>query len=392
MTSSSKIKYGRALKKPKFSNNETVFPWRQGNQLLFLIDGEQFYPAMLNAIQEAQHFVLMEMYLFESGRVADQFIDGFMNASLRGLSVQLLVDGYGGLGLSKTDRNRMIESGVQLVEYNPLRFKKVKKNLFRTHRKCLIIDGCRAFVGGAGITDSFDGHFNGKCAWRETVIDVKGQVVKDWQTLFTTNFKKWSNKPVPNVVDFTGIGGDIDARVAYTSGGRHLEIKKTLLNRVYKSRENVWLASAYFVPSRKIRKSLRKAALKGKDVRLLLPGPVTDHPAVRYASRRYYARLLRFGVRIFEYKDRFSHTKILFIDDWFSIGSSNMDRWNFRWNLEANQEIKNRLAARQVRQILQNDFAHSKEIVYHEWKKRSWVQHFKEWLWGKVDLFLSSRM
>jgi len=376
------------LKKSIPSKTEIVFPWRQGNQLRFLIDGEQFYPAMLEAIREAHHFILMEMYLFESGRVADQFIKAFIDASQRGIPVLILIDGYGGLGLSKTDRNRMIKAGVQLVEYNPLRFKKVKKNLFRTHRKCLIIDGYKAFVGGAGITDSFDG----QCAWRETVIEIKGKVVKDWQTLFTTNFKKWSDKTVPGTIDFTHGDGNIDARVAYTSGASHLEIKKTLLNRVYKSQQKVWLASAYFVPSRKIRKSLRKAAFKGKDVRLLLPGPVTDHPAVRYASRRYYARLLRFGVRIFEYQDRFSHTKILLIDEWFSIGSSNMDRWNFRWNLEANQEVRNRDAASQVREILRNDFAHSKEILYQDWKKRSWILRFKEWIWGKVDLFLSSRM
>ena len=377
------------MKKTILGKNELVFPWRQGNQHRFLIDGKQFYPAMLTAISQARHFVLMEMYLFESGRVADQFIDAFIYASRRGIPVFILVDGYGGLGLSKTDRNRMITAGVNLVEYNPLRFKKVKKNLFRTHRKCLIIDGHQAFVGGAGITDSFDG----QCAWRETVIEIKGKVVKDWQTLFTTNFNKWSDKPVPPIInDFTTNGGNIDARVAYTSGGSHLEIKKILLNRVYKSRRKVWLASAYFVPSRKIRKSLRKAAFKGKDVRLLLPGPVTDHPAVRYASRRYYARLLRFGVRIFEYQDRFSHTKILLIDDWFSIGSSNMDRWDFRWNLEANQEIRNRDAARQVSEILLNDFAHSKEIVYQDWKKRSWILRFKEWIWGKVDLFLNSQL
>lgn len=362
-----------------------IFPWRRGNQLRFLIDGEQFYPAMLNAIEQANDFILMEMYLFESGRVADQFINTFINACHRGLTVQILLDGYGGLGLSRHDRSRMLQAGVQLVEYNPLRFKKLKNNLFRTHRKCLIIDGKKAFVGGAGITDSFDGHN----AWRETVAEIQGRVVQDWHTLFSHTFVQWSDNPVPKTVSITQVPGDVTGRVAYTSGGRHLEIQRILLNRIYKSRHKVWLATAYFVPSRKTRKALRKAAHKGKDVCLLLPGPVTDHPAVRYASRRYYARLLRHGVRIFEYQERFSHTKMVLIDDWFSIGSSNMDRWNFRWNLEANQEVKNKDVAAKAQKILLNDFSHSKEMVYSQWIKRSWLQRVKEKFWGKIDLFLT---
>ncbi len=105
----------------------------------------------------------------------------FVAAVQRGVSVQLLIDAYGGLRLSKKDRRKLVDAGVQLVFYNPLMFKKLKKNLFRTHRKYMIIDGLKAFVGGAGVTDSF----YGKNAWRETVVEVKGSVVADWQMLFT---------------------------------------------------------------------------------------------------------------------------------------------------------------------------------------------------------------
>ncbi len=183
--------------------------------------------------------------------------------------------------------------------------------------------------------------------------------------------------------------GDVSARLAYTTGGSRLEIKKVLLKKIENSNASIWLASAYFIPSRKTRKALRKAASNGIDVRLLLPGEITDHPAVRYASRRYYARLLRFGVRIFEYQGRFTHTKMVLIDDWLTIGSSNMDRWNFRWNLEANQEIENENIASKARKIMLDDFSHCHEIKYIDWINRSRIQRTKEWLWGKLDIFLT---
>ncbi len=371
----------RMLDLPMYS----PFPWSDGNSIRFLVDGEQFYPAMLDAIEQANEYILMEMYLFESGDIADQFIKAFIRVARRGVSIRLLVDAYGARGLLKSHRLQLSHAGIELVFYNPLMFRKLKKNLFRTHRKYLILDGKKAFVGGAGITD----YFQGRNAWRETVIEVQGKVVLDWQTLFTQNFKQWSASILPNPNISDNEVGDVSARLAYTTGGTRLEIKKVLLNRIAKSHNSVWLASAYFIPSRKIRKALREAAFNGKDVRLLLPGEITDHPAVRYASRRYYARLMRFGVRIFEYQGRFTHTKMVLIDDWLTIGSSNMDRWNFRWNLEANQEIDNKSIANEARKIMLDDFSHCHEIKYIDWVNRSRMQRTKEWLWGRLDLFLT---
>ena len=168
-----------------------------------------------------------------------------------------------------------------------------------------------------------------------------------------------------------------------------MPLKKNLLNRIRRGQHRIWLASAYFIPSGKIRRALRRAAVTGKDVRLLLPGPVTDHPAVRHASRRYYSRLLRHGVRIFEYQNHFMHSKVVLVDDWCSIGSSNLDRWNLRWYLEANQEVVDVVLALEVNNMLLDDFRHSEEIDYGLWLQRSRLQRLKEWLWGKIDGWLT---
>ena len=364
------------------------FPWTQGKNVRFLVDGEQFYPAIIDAIEQAEKYILMEMYLFESGEIADKFVDVFVRAVRRGVSVQLLLDAYGARGLSKNHRLQLSHAGIEVVFYNPLMFRNFKKNLFRTHRKYWIIDGAKVFVGGAGITDDF----HGDNAWRETVIEVQGSVVTDWQTLFVRNLGHWSNSLVPQPIvlpsKFEKDKACIPARLAYTKGGSKVEIKNVLLERIEDSEDAIWLASAYFIPSRKTRKALRRAAINNKDVRLLLPGEVTDHPAVRYASRRYYSRLLRFGVRVFEYQGRFTHTKMVLIDDWLTIGSCNMDRWNFRWNLEANQEIEDKGVAAQARQIMMDDFENCHEVKYIDWVNRSKLQYFKEWLWGRLDKLL----
>jgi phosphatidylserine/phosphatidylglycerophosphate/cardiolipin synthase-like enzyme len=153
--------------------------------------------------------------------------------------------------------------------------------------------------------------------------------------------------------------------------------------------KDIRLASAYFVPSRKIRRALCRRAAQGVDVRLLLPGPHSDHPWVRHMGRRYYDKLLRRGVRIFEYQPRFMHMKVLLCDDWVSIGSSNIDRWNFRWNLEANQEVKDSEFALAVQQLFEKDFADSVEIDIEEWRQRPLWVRLNIWYWSIVVSILS---
>ena len=152
------------------------------------------------------------------------------------------------------------------------------------------------------------------------------------------------------------------------------------------ARHRVWFATAYFVPRWRIRRALKRAAKSGIDVRLLLPGPITDHPAVRYISHRLYGRLMKNGVRIFEYQPRFFHAKSVLCDDWVAIGSSNFDRWNLRWNLEANQEIIDEVVARQAKEMFEQDFSNSVEYSYEQWYRRSWFKRLLQWFWKQVEI------
>ena len=146
--------------------------------------------------------------------------------------------------------------------------------------------------------------------------------------------------------------------------------------------------SAYFVPSRRFRKALRRAARRGVDVRLLVPGPLTDHPWVRQAARRYYGKMLRNGVKIFEYQPRMLHAKMTICDDWVSIGSSNLDRWSFKWNLEANQEVQNAPFAAVAATVFEGDCVQSEQLSRRNWPNRAWIDRLQERIAGTLDRML----
>jgi phosphatidylserine/phosphatidylglycerophosphate/cardiolipin synthase-like enzyme len=382
-------RFGGVLKKsPKAKYR---FPWRPGNRFRLLVDGDRFYAAMLESIEAARHCVLLEMYLFESGGVADRFIAALAGAAARGVRVCLLLDGFGALALNRKDRGRLAAAGVELAVYNPLRLGRWHANLFRDHRKMLVADGVVAFTGGAGIADEFDPGLHPDRHWHETMLEARGPVVGDWQALFVEVWNRWAGRPLqlPAPSRAGESGGQRGRVVAQRSFPGRSEVMRSHVSRIRGARRRVWLATAYFVPSWKLRRALRHAAGKGADVRLLLPGPVVDHAAVRHLACRHYESLLRAGVRIFEYQPRFFHAKVLLCDDWVSIGSSNLDRWNYRWNLEANQELADPDLADQVQALFAGDFVHCLEIDYVDWPRRAWSRRLQERVWTWVSAVLA---
>lgn len=366
------------------------FPWREGNRFDLLIDGEAFFPRMLAAIDAAQAFVWFEIYLVESGAVTRRFVDAFLRARARGVAVKLLLDDFGAYALRRKDRQRLADAGCELLFYNQLHYGKFLHNMFRDHRKLLIVDGEIAFVGGAGLADMFD-PLRGPQRWRETMLAIQGPVLADWQSLFLDVWNYHAAQPlaVPQPVHAIVYRDGMTGRVTATSGALVQETVRSLIARVRTAERRVWISTAYFIPSRKLRRALRHAAKRGVDVRLLLPGRHTDHPAVRHAGRRFYLRLLHSGVRIFEFQPRFLHSKVMLCDDWVSIGSSNMDRWNLHWNLEANQEVDDRIFAEQVRAMFERDFAQSEVCDYRALLRQPWAARVRQAVWGRVDLWLA---
>lgn len=344
---------------------------------------------MLQAIDSARQYVLLEMYLVNSGVIATRFIEALLQARARGVRVCVMFDGFGALGLGRADRRSLLEGGVELRFFNPLTFRNRIANLLRDHRKLLLADGQIAYVGGAGLSDEFAPGTPG--AWRELMLEIKGPVVADWQRAFARTWRRCGAElgvadPPLCAPDPGGALG----RLSLSEARQRSVLANGVLRRIDAATSRVWIMSAYFVPSRRFRKALRRSARRGIDVRLLLPGARTDHPWVRHAARRFYGKLLRNSVQIWEYQPRMLHAKMILCDDWVSIGSSNLDRWSFRWNLEANQEIADRHAADVAAQLFEGDIAASRPISRRYWPQRARLDRLREWIAGGLDRLLDS--
>jgi cardiolipin synthase len=354
----------------------TGWPWRAGNEFRLLDGGEVFFARMLAAIDAARMHILLEMYLVSSGHVAGQFIEALTRSRARGVRCCVVFDGFGALGLSGGDRWWLEEAGVELRIFNPLRW--------RNHRKLLVVDGQVAFVGGAGLTDEFAG----PDAWRELMIEITGPVVTDWQRAFAGTWRRLGPElALPDPLAVPLAGGAL-GRLALSEARQHSVLANGVVRRIDAARTRAWIVSAYFVPSRRFRTALRRAARRGVDVRLLMPSARTDHPWVRQAARRFYGKMLRNGVRIFEFQPRVLHAKMIVCDDWVSIGSSNLDRWSFKWNLEANQEVADARVADAAAALYGADLAVSSALSRRQWPQRAWLDRLRERIAGALDRWL----
>ncbi|PWB33388.1 cardiolipin synthase B [Pseudomonas sp. SDI] len=370
-----------------------VFPWRSGNQFELLIDGPAFFPRMLTAIVRAEFQVDLELYLVEAGACAEVMVQALVTAAERGVQVRCLFDDYGSLALTLSLRQRLQAAGVELRLYNRLRWRRGVRNLYRDHRKLVLVDQRWAMVGGTGVTDQFWRPGEDSSEWHEVMVQMEGPLVADWQMLFDrqwrANLRRTAWRPPTHFglahlprVPMSGVGL---GRVAYADARQHRDILQALVRALNSGSRRIWLATPYFLPTWKVRRSLRRAAARGIDVRLLLTGPRTDHPSVRYAGHRYYPRLLRAGVRIFEYQPCFLHLKMVLVDDWVSIGSCNFDHWNLRFNLEANVEAIDPGLTGAVAASFERDFAQSLEVDLDHWQARPLWRRVQQRVWGWLD-------
>lgn len=385
--------------------------WRDGHQIQLLSEGEIYIPAMLAAIAHAQDFILVELYLAQDGRLWRQFRRALIQAALRGVRVYILLDHFGSQGVSRQERAYLAQAGIRLRFFNPLHWRKLSHNLVRNHRKLLLIDGQLAFVGGFGWSDEFLPYAwhphpqdADKVAWKEVAVQVQGPSVHQWLNLFVHTWQQGQVESTSSVAIPEDFSLALFTRAPHQQASASLlhlgrvvcgqglllqGVKRSLLYRILRARERIWIATPYFAPSWRLRRYLRLAARRGVDVRLLLAGPKHDHPAVRYAGQRFYLRLLLAGVRIFEYQPRFTHAKVCLCDTWVSIGSCNFDSWSLHWNLEANQEVLSAEFAQELSQWFARAWPETQEIKLETWRKRSWYPRVRQWWWGRVDTWLT---
>ncbi len=380
---------------------------RSNNTYQLYSEGSQFYPAMLEAIKQAQSYVYIIQYIFETSLTSKKFISALIKAQQRGVKVCLIGDAYGSKNLSLQERQQLTNAGIQVSLFNPLRKYHLIKFLYRDHRKLLVIDGQTAFIGGAGICDDYNFPIQHQQSWIDIVIKISGSLALDCESLFLNQFKPNQFnldqinldkiKPAPlatqNYNDEKIKASSLtlnqsQGRLLTSKSWRSNEIQRAIIHAVQKSKKRVWITSPYFVPSRKLRSRLKSAAHRGCDVRLMLPGAISDHSWVNQIARHRYTRWLKNNIHIFEYQHEFSHAKAILCDDWLCIGSSNFDRWNQKFNRELNIEIRSKSLSQQLSDFFEQNFSDCIQIDPAIWKKRPRIQRIKEWFWSKVAIWL----
>lgn len=362
-----------------------------GNKVDLLVDGPTTYDAMLLAIQNAKNHINMETFIIENDEIGQRFAKLLVSKQNAGVQVNLIYDSVGSMNTPKAFFMPLIESGGNVLEFNPInplkapKFWQVNR---RDHRKLLIVDGQVAFVGGINISSVYSsGSFGrskptkGDTAWRDTHLRLAGPVVSEFQKLFMATWLEQKGKPLASKDYFPepdSKGNEVVRAIGSSPEEPYSQIYATLLSAINSAETRVFLTNAYFVPDPQMLSALKEAVQRGVDVRLLLPEK-TDSILVFYASRSYYDELLDAGVKIYERQDAMLHAKTALIDGvWSTIGSTNLDWRSFTNNQEINAVLLGQDFGDKMQAMFEKDLESSKLVTLDAWRERSISVRIKE--------------
>ncbi len=345
-----------------------------------LVDGGEAYPAMLEAIAAARDTINLETYIFASDETGWRFARGLARSAQRGVEVNVLLDGYGSVGCATSLLEYLAEAGVRVTWYKPLAPWRSGWGWWRRdHKKILVVDGGVGFVGGLNIADDYADLANGGRGWRDTHARIAGPVVAGLQESFGRTWRRSKGPrldPSRHLPALAQVGVSDAAILTNRIHKERRQIRKAYLYALKRAQRTIYLTSAYFVPSYRIRSRLRKACARGVDVRILLAG-ASDIALVTRAARHLYTKLLKCGVRIYEWGGPMIHAKTAVVDGaWSTVGSCNLDFMSMRYNLESNIVVLGDSLADPLTKLFHRDLERANEIHLAEWRQRSGWQQF----------------
>ena len=355
-----------------------------GNRVTVFTNGVSFYPAMLQSIDQATRSINMELYIFQPGKIANQFVAELSSKARQGVTVTIVVDAIGSLSLWGRPLRRLRAAGCRVQSYQRPRWYSLARLNNRTHRELLVIDGKVAFIGGAGIADwwvypSFK-RLRWHKPWRDTMVRVEGPVVAALQGVAAENWLECCGEILTGPDYFPNLepAGDTTAFVVKSSPSDRATASRVTFQMLMEAADHsIHISTPYFLPDRALRRALIEAAARGVAITVIVPGRKTDQKWVRLASRRMWGQLLEAGVRIFEYRDTMTHMKLLVADElWCVLGTTNIDNRSFEHNDEVNLALRDRALAARLLEDYARDLADSREMSLQRWQRRP--------LWEKV--------
>lgn len=346
-----------------------------GNQAQTLLNGEEIFPAMLEAILSAQHTVTFESYIFYTGKTTRQFADALINRARAGVRVHVLLDWFGGQ-IKDDITEYMEESGIDLHFYRAPSWTTLHIMNNRTHRKILVVDGKIGFTGGVDIADKWQGDAQNPNHWRDTHFRITGPAVVKLQAAFMDNWLQATGEVQygPHYFPTLEQAGPLKMQIFSSSpGGGSESMQLMYLLSIASASQSIHLSMAYFIPGEVAVAQLIDAARRGVRVQIIVPGEHIDRNFVRRASRHRWGALLEAGIEIYEYQPTMYHVKLLVVDSiWTSAGSSNFDPRSFSINDESNINVYDEDFARTQIQIFERDLKESRRISLGQWRERGW--------------------
>ncbi len=370
---------------PQFRRSMSVLlgpPLLEGNRVQELLNGDQIFPAMLEAIHGARHSITFETFIYWKGEIGDRFAEALAERARSGVKVHVLLDWVGSIKMEDRYLQQMKDAGVEVERYHKPHWSHLARLNQRTHRKVLVIDGRVGFTGGVGIADEWQGQAQDKEHWRDSHFRVEGPVVAQMQAVFTDNWIKATGRVLHGDDYFPALppAGEQPAQMfssSPTGGSESMHLM--YLMAITSARHTIHLSSSYFVPDSLAVQALVDARKRGVRVRIITPGPHIDTETVRRASRARWGPLLEAGVEIAEFQPTMFHCKVLVVDSLLvSVGSTNFDNRSFRLNDEANLNVLDANFARRLVAVFDQDWQRSKQVNFQAWRQRPWPEKLIE--------------
>lgn len=345
-----------------------------GNRVAALLNGDEIFPAMLDAIRSARATITFETYIYWSGDIGRTFADELSERARAGVKVHVLLDWLGSGKIDESFLSEMESAGVEICKYHPLRWYNIGRMNNRTHRKLLVIDGRVGFTGGVGIADNWLGNAEDPEHWRDSHFRIEGPAVAQMQATFMDNWMKCRSLVLHGEEYFPALEapGPSAAQVIHSSPFEGSEVVRLMyLLSIASARESILLSNSYFVPDDLSVRELVAARRRGVRVEIITPGGWIDTEIVRKASRWRWGPLLAAGAEIYEYQQTMYHCKVMIVDGiWVSVGSTNFDNRSFRLNDEANLNVLDAEFAVQQVEIFEADKARARRITLEAWRRR----------------------
>lgn len=358
--------------------NQNFSPLSDDNSVELMINGEEKFPAVFEAIANARHHIHLEYYIFEPDQIGLEFIELLIKKAAEGVKVRFIFDDFGSHKLHKQVK-RMRKAGIEIFPFYEIKFFFFANRMnYRNHRKIIIIDGETGFLGGINVSDKYinlDRNGN-EWFWRDTHLKVEGSIVRSLQYIFMVDWNFCSKQKLePNRHFFPESkneksGDKIGQLVASGPDSDAPYILQSLCRAISLAKEEILITNPYFIPSPTIMDLLLITALSGVKVKLLVPG-ISDSKLVNLANHSHFGELLQAGIEIYTYSKGFVHSKTIVIDsDLAIVGTANMDFRSFDLNFEVNALIYDCELADQLRKSFYSDLEDSDKVEIEKWKKR----------------------